>query len=270
MPLRRPRGPAQKRRRAAKPGRALVLRRAFALLSRLVAAHRIPESHGVGHARAVHRHVVRALRKEKVGADKKLGLRLGAVLHDADDSKYFSGPPGLYPNAREILGAALRGYPGAASVSELALEAISHVSVSSNGNAVPPRAIEFPQLLYPRYADRLEQLGERGVYRTHLYSAEKGRPLFVPATPAPVTEDEARAAATPARFAAYLANKGSLSTVDHFFDKLLHLAAPLAATGHPYFGPRAENADTPLLEACLAARPEALQRRIRLAGRRSR
>ena len=101
---------------------ALVLRRAFTLLARLVAAHQIPESHGVGHARAVHRHVSRALRGEKVAANKKLGLRLGAALHDADDSKYFSGPPGLYPNAREILGAALRGYPGAASVRELALE----------------------------------------------------------------------------------------------------------------------------------------------------
>ena len=191
------RGRARRPKKARRVGGARVRRRAFALLARLVAEHQIPESHGAGHARAVHRHVSRALRGEKVPANKRLGLQLGAVLHDADDPKYFSGAPGLLPNARAILGAALRGYPGAPRVRRLALEAISHVSASANGNSAPPRAAEFPQLLYPRWADRLEQLGEGGVFRTHLYSEERGRPLAVAATPAPATAAEARAAATP-------------------------------------------------------------------------
>jgi hypothetical protein len=263
------RGRARRPKKARRVGGARVRRRAFALLARLVAEHQIPESHGAGHARAVHRHVSRALRGEKVPANKRLGLQLGAVLHDADDPKYFSGAPGLLPNARAILGAALRGYPGAPRVRRLALEAISHVSASANGNSAPPRAAEFPQLLYPRWADRLEQLGEGGVFRTHLYSEERGRPLAVAATPAPATAAEARAAATPQRFEDYVARKGgSASTVDHFYDKLLHLAAPLVAAGHPYFSPRAAAGDAPILEACLAARPGALEERIHLAGLR--
>lgn len=231
-----------------------ALARAFQALEALLGEARVPASHGLEHAQAVHRHVAAALSRDShLSAAQKLALEAAAALHDADDSKYFSSSVSL-ANARAILAQALRGHPQAGPVTALALEAIALVSVSKNGNSVPPRAKAFPQLLYPRWADRLEQIGWVGVARTCQFSEEGGRPLLADGTPLPATAEEARALATPARFRAYVQRGGgSASTVDHFYDKLLHLPEPLAASGHWYFADRARAGQAPLLAACVAA-----------------
>lgn len=69
-----------------------------------------------------------------------------------------------------------------------ALEMISYVSASDNGDAVPERAKLNPEFLWVRYADRLEAIGTIGAVRTYQYNAEANRPLAVASTPLPKTE----------------------------------------------------------------------------------
>jgi hypothetical protein len=212
---------------------------------------------------------------------------LAALLHDADDRKYFDRPadgPAL-PNAERILGAALAevevdaagldvlGLGGGGFVEKVracALEAIGYVSASGNGNDAPLRAAENPLLLYPRWADRLEALGETGVERCWAYTEEVGRPLYDDESPPPAPADEAMRLATPERLAAYRARGESRTMIDHYYDKLLHLAAPLRAHENEYFREAAAGRLEPLLEVCAAERPDGLLRRLELARARAR
>ena len=58
-------------------------------------------------------------------------------------------------------------------------ETISYVSASDNGNEIPERAKQYPELLWVRLADRLEAIGAIGAVRCYQYNREKGAPLFV-------------------------------------------------------------------------------------------
>lgn len=51
----------------------------------------VPESHGMGHCTKVLEHLDKALAASEleISDDRKLAMRLGALLHDADDYKYF-------------------------------------------------------------------------------------------------------------------------------------------------------------------------------------
>ena len=62
-----------------------------------------------------------------------------------------------------------------------------------------PEPAAEPELLWPRWAGRLEAAGEVGVARCYLHNLAAGDPLCVPAaTPRPRTEGEALALATEA------------------------------------------------------------------------
>jgi len=105
-------------------------------------------------------------RKISVDPEKELALKLGALLHDADDKKYFPENKS-YENATSILDRSLKNQEGidAEVVKALTFEMISYVSASDNGNAVPARALENPELLWVRYSDRLEAIGTVGAVR---------------------------------------------------------------------------------------------------------
>jgi hypothetical protein len=61
---------------------------------------------------------------------------------------------------------------------------INLVSASKNGNNIPIDAQYYPELLWPRYADRVEAIGKIGIIRCYLYNMHKtNRPLFVESTP---------------------------------------------------------------------------------------
>lgn len=65
--------------------------------------HEIPESHGFGHALRVLQHADRALLAADtiISGSRRLAIQLAALLHDADDRKYFpDGPAAVYQNAR--------------------------------------------------------------------------------------------------------------------------------------------------------------------------
>ena len=116
-----------------------------------------------------------------------LALRLAALLHEADDRKYFKEEE---KNARRILKEVLSGLEEAKQIEDEVEEMISYVSASGNGNKVPERAIGDPTLLWPRFCDRLEAIGIVGAVRCYQYNTEIGDPLMVKTTPRPTTEKE--------------------------------------------------------------------------------
>ena len=131
---------------------------------------------------------------------------------------------------------------------------ISLVSCSSNGNAAPPEARTSPELLWPRWADRLEASGEIGVVRCYRYNLHVGAPLSVEATPRPASPEDVWRHATEERFEAYQASGGgSASMLDHYYDKLLHVARPPPRlVQNAYLEAEAEARVAPLVEVCLA------------------
>lgn len=106
------------------------------------------------------------------------------------------------------------------------LEMIGYVSASSNGNTVPERAVANPELLWARFSDRLEAIGTIGMVRCYQYNTELKipRPLSCEQTPRPKTVEEVWANVIPARFDKYMEKKESDSMMDHYYDKLLHVA----------------------------------------------
>ena len=126
---------------------------------------------------------------------------VAALLHDVDDHKYFPNQSNSYENAKSILNAAqvpLCSW-------ERILFMIDAVSCSKNGNIVPARVAESGayQMLIPRYADRIEAVGAKGVVRSYRYNLEVGNPLCSEYSPRPQSEDEVWQRATPQRFAEY-------------------------------------------------------------------
>lgn len=185
----------------------------------------VDESHGVGHALKVLANLDAAVvaAPTPLPAPRMLAMRLAALLHDADDKKYFPETAATYANAARI--AADSGAP-AVVVAE-AVKMIGWVSCSTNGNSSPVGTVAEPELLWPRWADRLEAVGEMGVARCFLYTLHSARPLSAATTPRPRTPEAALALATAERFERYQSSGGSsASMIDHYYDKLLSVARP--------------------------------------------
>jgi hypothetical protein len=222
-------------------------------LQRLCDAAGIDDSHGMRHAAVVLSHAEAALAAATapLAAERALAVRLAALLHDADDRKYFPHTAHTLANAHAIMRAA--GAPE--RVAADAARMIGWVSCSKHGNACPAEACDEPELLWPRWADRLEAVGEVGVVRCYEYNRRAGGvPLATDATPRPRTAEEALEAATAERFAAYQASGGhSASMLDHYYDKLLQVARPPPAlVRNRYLEEAALRGAAPLLRVCLA------------------
>jgi len=234
----------------------IVIKAATDSLRRLCLTAGIDESHGVEHALTVLRHTERALDAagdRTIAPARALSVRLAALLHDADDRKYFPETCTTYANAVRIMEEA--GVPDQGnSVLSDAIEMIKLVSCSANGNSAPPQTRDCPEMLWPRWADRLEATGEIGVWRCYQYNLKDGAPLAVDTTPRPATVEEAFDLATEDRFARYQSSGGqSASMMDHYYDKLLQVARP-----HPdlvqntYLETEALQRTEPLLSICMA------------------
>jgi uncharacterized protein len=242
-------------------------------LAALCEKARIPESHGLGHASRVLAHVEEALaavagsapaggcsggkrrRVHDIPLARALAVRLAALLHDADDRKYFRDcAKGSYPNAERLMREALGPVADSdESVIRDAVRMISLVSCSSNGNTVPLDAKEEPELLWPRWADRLEATGEIGIIRCWQFNKEVSAPLVSTETPRPRDEEEVWSYATPERFARYQSTGGeSASMMDHYYDKLLRVARPpVDAVQNSYLEAEMAKRASPLVKVCL-------------------
>jgi len=222
----------------------------------------IDDSHGLSHMLTVLCHATKALEAwdgKPIDPKEILKVKLAALLHDIDDSKYF--PSSVeYENARYILSKANEYSEYSTSdikaedIDDI-IEMISWVSSSKNGDTIPKKVSDINSyLLYPRYADRLEAIGIIGLERTLEYSLKRknqGNPkgaLFLKSTSRATTEDELFGSiATKERYESY--SGASDSMIDHFYDKLLRIGVfPIS---NLYFESICRQRQKPLIDVVL-------------------
>jgi len=183
--------------------------------------------HGLDHALQVVQHVEAALQVDplelKPTPRHQLLIKLSALLHDADDAKFFTTVN--YSNARSIL----EKLDLENSEREQVIRMIDLVSCRKNRHQ-PPNPEEPSWYLYPRHADRLEAVGNIGLIRCYQYNLHTDLPFFVESTPRVTDREELARVAPPSRFLQYRGVSASL--VDHLYDKVLHLGVE---TGNSYF-----------------------------------
>jgi hypothetical protein len=223
----------------------------------LLGEHKVCESHGILHAISVYENVTYALHfyrtvlppkitifqaltilnleNEKSLRRNKL-IKLASLLHDADDAKFFPNNKNN-ENTRYLL----REY--SVEDVELVIKMINYVSTSKNGDSVPDDAKNALWMLYPRWADRLEALGEIGYLRCKQYNETAGHPLFTEKTERVTTVDELWEVASEDRYKNYCSGKiKSGSLIDHCYDKLLRLGdALIIDTDNYYFSLESKN-----------------------------
>lgn len=219
----------------------------------------IKASHGWEHIQSVFNHATKALLSLEYNLPSRVAMEitLAALLHDMDDKKYFTDTSlGEYPNARAILEAVGIGIGDNNKSHEQIIKMISWVSCSDNGNLVPEEVevAKAYHLLIPRWADRLEAVGSRGVVRCYQYNREKGEPLSSEASPRPQSEEELWSKyAIHFKLEDYM-HRGGTSTdmISHYYDKLLHIARPpKEIVCNPYLEHQAESSSKHLVEVCV-------------------
>eukprot|EP00527_Entomoneis_sp_CCMP2396_P001074 CAMPEP_0198147414 /NCGR_PEP_ID=MMETSP1443-20131203/35529_1 /TAXON_ID=186043 /ORGANISM="Entomoneis sp., Strain CCMP2396" /LENGTH=257 /DNA_ID=CAMNT_0043811743 /DNA_START=8 /DNA_END=781 /DNA_ORIENTATION=- len=210
----------------------------------------IKESHGLPHILAVYHHALQAVKYAASATPKDAReIVIAALLHDVDDEKYFSH--GGMLNATEILSKVEVTYQSA----ERIVAMIEWVSCSKNGNSVPEHVQETGKyyLLIPRWCDRLEAVGQKGVSRCYQYSKEHENDLSSDKSPRPTTEEEVWVFADKKRFEEYQTRRGSSDDmISHYYDKLLHVAKPPQnIVQNEYLEKQAHDSVAPLVEVCL-------------------
>ncbi len=171
--------------------------------------------HGIHHAIEVMRHAENAIKEYDIDCITKDAVILAALLHDADDSKFF-------PNNKnnENLRTVLKDF--SKEFVDLVERMVNLVSVSKNLDNIPEDVKDKEWMLIPRYADRLEALGFIGIERCYTYGKLVNTPLYVEDTPKAKSIEEIWSYSTIERFNSY---KGkSKSMIDHYYDKLIRLA----------------------------------------------
>lgn len=207
----------------------------------------IKESHGWKHVAAVLEHARKAVAAQQppLSARQVLFVLVAALLHDVDDHKYFSRDS---HNAMDIMIKAGLDNDARSNIREM----ISYVSCSVNRNAVPDSIRDSGEYwrLIPRWADRLEAVGAKGVSRCYQYNKESGQPLSSPRSPRAMTEADVWKFAKPERFENYRGD--SIDMISHYYDKLLHVACPPAdIVRNSYLEAQAKHSSKELVEVCL-------------------
>jgi uncharacterized protein len=216
-------------------------------LKKFIIDNGIDETHGYEHATTVTMHSYNVLKDTtiEITNTQKLWVILASLLHDVDDSKYFSTKN--YENCVVILSTCGFDVQCITNVVHM----ISLVSCSKNGNST----IDDDELwkLIPRLSDRLESTGIEGARRCFYYNTTKGKALYNETTPRPTTREEALNHATEERFANYLHNGTSSTMMDHYFDKMIHVAFPPRkhVEHSKYFMNEFEKRVNPLLDVCV-------------------
>ena len=149
---------------------------------------------------------------------------LAALLHDIADWKFHDGDYEAGPRAAR---AWLVGQQAPEELIGRVETVIREVSFKGLGVGTPVSSIEAALV---QDADRLDAIGAIGIARAFAYGGHKGRLLHDPAI-APVAHDS---------FASYQKNESP--TLNHFYEKLLHLqdrlntdaARRVAAGRHAY------------------------------------
>lgn len=213
-----------------------------------VVLDQICQSHGLNHAKEVMDHVEKALQVHdpRLDEEQETLLCLAALLHDADDAKFFDTKQGEQTNAEIILKHCTDNKITQEQIAFVEM-LIDFVSCSKNHNTIPKEAIDHPEYLYVRYADRLEALGEIGAERCYKYTLTTKAPFFLDSTPRPKDEEELKSFIDNERFMNY--SGGSVSMMDHYYDKLLHLGN--FQSGNKYLDGEVAKRMQPLKDICI-------------------
>lgn len=149
-------------------------------------------------------HTSRALAAQTPAANLFV-TELGALLHDVADWKFHAGNEEAGPRAA-------REWLTSLAVEETVVQRVEAIirEISFKGIGVPT-PMSTPEGELVQDADRLDAIGAIGVARAFAYGGHKGRPLHNPAV-APVAHDS---------FESYKQN--TAPTINHFYEKLLHL-----------------------------------------------
>lgn len=209
----------------------------------------IKESHGMEHINIVFSHAQKALSAQipLLSSEKSMKVLVASLLHDVDDKKYFPSHK-KYENSIEIMtNVRIPDFQ-----QEDILQIISFVSCSTNRNSVPDVVSENDAywMLIPRWCDRLDAVGTRGVIRCYQYSKEAGRPLSSESSPKPKNESDIWNYATPERFERYEGDSSDM--ISHYYDKLLHVARPPPdMVRNSYLQDMATKSSQELIQVCL-------------------
>ena len=183
-------------------------------LSTIMSNYNVP-GHDLDHFITVKNHVINALQYEDLPELTKQKVILAGLLHDIDDHKIFNTTN--YENARNIL----NKYMNNSDIEDI-IEMISLVSCSKNGSSDNKDKWK----LIPRDCDRLEAIGEIGIERAYTYTIHVSRPLHCEDTIRAYNINDINKAATIERYNNYMKGAKSVSMIDHFYDKLLHIGKP--------------------------------------------
>jgi len=199
-------------------------------------------AHSMEHILAVTQHVKGSVAEASYGETRDFLVVMAAILHEADDVKLFKADGS--DNARKILNAVLGDCAEKAQVCDDIVEIVDLVSARKNKNSSVPAGEDWKLLV--RDADRIEAVGDVGIARCYAYNMKVNRPHFLETTPRATTEEELWKIATPERFAAYT---DSVSMIDHYYDKLLHLQK--CASGSQYLELRMKERLQVMVDFCL-------------------
>lgn len=189
-------------------------------LNEILTINNICPSHGIDHAISVLNHAEKAIdalkkeEKDSVTLEIIEAIKLAALLHDADDKKFFPYNSN-YENLRTILSDKSDEF-----ISSV-IYMVSLVSASKNGDTIPEQIFDKQWLLIPRYADRLEAIGIIGIKRCYVYNIGIKMPLFIDSTPRLTTDEDILSLASE-RYKSYCGNSNSM--IDHYYDKLIGIS----------------------------------------------
>jgi uncharacterized protein len=209
-------------------------------LQKILYDNNVCYSHGIEHSVIVMNNAKKALDSEDYILDdnQKKAVLLAALLHDADDRKFF-------PNNKnfENLISVLEGEDS--NFINLVIKMVDLVSSSKNGDNIPDGVAEW--MLIPRYSDRLEAIGKIGIKRCYQYGITTKNPLYTENTKRLLDEKDLFELATEERYKNY---KGySDSMIDHYYDKLIR--ASIFPIKNSFLTQEAAKRQRPLIEFLL-------------------
>ena len=194
-------------------------------LKYILEKNNVCSSHGLSHAIIVMINAKKCINHDnntttinnivyKLNNEQIKSILLAALLHDADDSKFF--PNNLnYENLKIIIEGESE------DIVNNVILMVSLVSSSKNGDKIPNFIKDKEWMLIPRYADRLEAIGIVGIQRCYKYGQTVKNPLFVADTPRCSTISDIWNYATEERYNSYTGKSNSM--IDHYYDKLIRL-----------------------------------------------
>jgi uncharacterized protein len=186
-------------------------------LNEIFIRHNVCQSHGIDHAICVLNNAIEALQYINISDNDKKLVCIAALLHDADDYKFFPNNKLEYQNLKTIMTYCKHDDKDI----NIVLRMVDLVSSSKNGDNIPSDVPEW--YVIPRYADRLEAIGLIGIKRCYQYNKTINAKIFDENTPVFASKEDIIKYVNnnKKRYTSY--NGTSNSMIDHYYDKLLHI-----------------------------------------------